>query len=219
MPEPACVETARSSDDDVTNAAIVDMAAHAAPDKLVPVLIMLIEKPVGPGVNAADRALELAPYQGPLTAQLKKWGAENIERFWLTNSVAASVPAKHLAQVLCVPHVVRIESSAAYWDIVEPPWGADEAGALECPLNGKQCPAHCFDFDGVPYDATIGCFRGRERVACSKHQSVISDGAVSCFQHVASGKPYLFFSFVPIEPNFIGWRPCKADMAVQMCGP
>jgi hypothetical protein len=113
---------------------------------------------------------------------------------------------------------VRVLSvDAAYWDIVEPPWGPDEAGKLECPLTADECPEHCFDFNGVPWQAAPACYGGRARVACSKHQSIINDGAASCFEHVATGETYLFYSFVPIDPNFLGWRPCNADRAITMC--
>ena len=214
-----CGDTSRSKEDDAANAAILDMAAHADPEKLVPVLILLVEAPVPPGANQADRAVELEPYQGPVAAKLAEWGAQGIERLWLVNAIAASVPAKYVAPLLCLANILRLESDAAYWDIVEPPWGPDEAGTLECPLTGDGCPEHCFDFNGVPYDAAAGCYRERERerVACSKSQSIINDGVANCFQNIASGDTYLFYSFVPIDPNFVGWRPCSAEREITLC--
>jgi hypothetical protein len=214
---PTCADTPRSQGDDAANAAVVDMAAHAEPEKLVPLLISLVEVPVSPGVSPSARAEELEPYQGPVAAKLAEWGAEGIERFWLVNAIAASVPAKYVAKVLCLANVRRLESDAAYWDIVDAPWGPDEAGKLECPLVGDECPEHCFDLNGVPWQAATACYGGRERVACTKYQSGITDGAASCFEHVASGRTYLFYSFVPIEPNFLGWRPCGAEREVTTC--
>ena len=217
--EPTCAETPRSADDERANAALVDMATHAQSDKLVPVLISLVDVPITAGAMEAARSAELEPYQAPIVGQLTEWGAQSIERFWLINAVAASVPASHIEDLLCLPNVVRLDSDAAYWDIVEPPWGPEQAGKLECPVTGEQCPEHCFDFNGVPFDASAGCYRGTERVACSTTRAAIDDGAASCFQNIASGKTYLFYSFVPIDPNFIGWRPCENQPAPKICAP
>lgn len=212
-----CADAPRSKEDDAGNAAIVEMAARADPEKLVPVMILLVEVPVSPGVNQADRAAQLEPYQGPVAARLAEWGAENIERFWLVNAIAASVPAKYVAQVLCLANVLHLESDAAYWDIVEPPWEPDAAGTFECPLTGDECPEHCFDFNAVPWNETAGCYGGRERVACTKSQGLINDGGGSCVEHVATGKTYVVYGFVPREPYLLGWRPCGTEREITMC--
>lgn len=217
MPE-ACVETARSKEEDAANTAVVEMAARAEPDKLVPLMISLVDVPVSPGVNQADRAPELEPYQGPVAAKLAEWGAQGIERFWLTNSLAASVPAKHVAQVLCLANVRLLESDALYWDVVEPPWGPDEVGELECPLLGGECPEHCFDFNGMAWDAAAACYDDeRQRIACTKSPSLINDGGVSCIENVASGETYAIYGYVPREPYFLGWRPCSPEREIEIC--
>src|SRR4051812_17946100 len=69
--EVLCAETPRSAQEDMANMAVVDMAAHAEPNKLVPLMISLVEVPVSPGVNPADRAVELEPYQAPVAAKLE----------------------------------------------------------------------------------------------------------------------------------------------------
>jgi|GEM_PF-5222113 len=217
MPEPTCVSTPRSTEEDAGNAAVVDMAAHAEPDKLVPLIISLVEVPVSPGVNAAERAAQLEPYQGPIATQLEEWGAQGIERFWLTNGLAASVPAKYVAQVLCLANVRLLESNAPYWEVVDRPWGPDEAGEIECPLSGNECPAHCFDFYGMPWDSAAGCFSRRERVACVITQGLINDGGSTCLENVASGQPYLFYGFAPLEPYLLGWRPCSPEREPTTC--
>jgi hypothetical protein len=218
--EVLCAETPRSVEDDVANMAVVDMAAHAEPNKLVPLMISLVEVPVFPGVNEADRAVELEPYQAPVAAKLEEWGAEGIERFWLVNAIAASVPAKYVAQVLCLPNVRVLSVDAPYWDIVEPPWGADEAGTLECPLAGDRCPEHCFDLYAAPWNAAAGCYDydARERVACTTSQGLIDDGGSSCVENVTSGETYALYGFVPREPYFLGWRPCSPEREVKICG-
>jgi hypothetical protein len=218
--EVLCAETPRSAAEDAANMAVVDMAAHAEPNKLVPLMILLVEVPVSPGVNPADRAVGLEPYQAPVAAKLEEWGAEGIERFWLVNSIAASVPAKYVAQLLCLPNVRVLEATTSYWDIVEPPWGADEAGTLECPRAGDGCPEHCFDFYAAPWDAAAGCYDydARERVACTTAQGLINDGGSSCVENVASGETYALYGFVLREPYFLGWRPCSPERAVKICG-
>jgi hypothetical protein len=218
--EVLCAATPRSIEDDVANMAVVDMAAHAEPNKLVPLMISLVEVPVSPGVNPADRAAELEPYQAPVAAKLAEWGAEGIERFWLGNSIAASVPAKYVAQVLCLPNVRVLGVDAPYWDIVEPPWGPDEAGTLECPLMNGQCPEHCFDFYAAPWNEAAGCYDNdaRERVACTTSQGLINDGGSSCVEKVASGETYALYGYVLREPYLLGWRPCSPDREVKICG-
>jgi hypothetical protein len=216
--EPACADTPRSSADAAANAAILDMARHAQPSQLIPLMISLVEvEPVGP-VDMGARTAQLEPYQAPIAEHLAEWGAQGVERFWLANALAASLPAERVDDLLCLENVVRIDTDAPYWDIVEPPWSADEAGTLECPLMGDQCPEHCFDFNGAPWSDADGCYIGTERVACAKTRAAITDGAASCFENIATGKTYLFSSFVPSAPSFIGWRPCGEQVAVALCG-
>lgn len=218
--EPTCADTLRSADDEAENAKVLEMAADGDPDTLVPLLIWLVQVETTGEVTEAARNKQYEPYQGPVAAKLTEWGVKNVERFWLTNSIAASVPLKYVDDLLCLPNVLNVHTDAAYWQIVEPPWSADEAGKYECPLEGAQCPEHCFDFEGTPFDEAAGCYQypARERVACAITGQVIFDGAASCFEQIATGKTFLFYSFVPVEPNFIGWRPCDPALPIQLCG-
>jgi hypothetical protein len=216
-PQMSCATTPRTADDELVNTSALDLAAHAKQGALVPVMIALVEVEYPAGAKEAERTQQLEPYQAPLVKSLAALGAQNVERFWLVNAVSASVPAASIDDILCLPDVVRIDVEANYWDVVEPPWGADEAGSLECPLVGDECPEHCFDFMGVPLDANAGCYGGKERVGCAKTTAGIDDGAASCRKKIATGKPYLFYSFIPVEPNFIGWTDCNADDANPQC--
>lgn len=218
MVEPTCAFTERTADDDAENARVLDMAAHGDPDTLVPLLIWLVQIETDGAVNEASRSKQLEPYQAPIAATLSAWGVHNVERFWLTNSLAASVPLKYVEALLCLPNVRHVHTDTPYWEIVERPWSADEAGMYECPLQGEQCPEHCFDYNGIPFDEAAGCYQGRERVACAITTSAFSDGAASCFEQLASGQTYLFYGFVPMAPNFLGWQPCDPALTTQLCG-
>ena len=215
--EPTCADTPRSADDEAENAQVLAMAQHGEPDKLVPLLIWLVQVETTGEVTEAARSKQFEPYQAPIAAKLSEWGVQNVEQAWLVNSMAASVPLKYIDDLLCLPNVLHVHTDTPYWEVVDKPWGADEAGKYECPLQGEQCPEHCFDFNGIPFDEAAGCYRGRERVGCAITQQFINDGAASCFEHVATQKTYLFYSFVPVEPNFIGWRPCDPALTIQQC--
>jgi hypothetical protein len=216
--EPTCADTPRSAEDDAQNAKLLEMAQHADPDKLVLLLITLVQVETTGEVSEASRSKQLEPYQAPIVAKLTEWGAQNIERFWLSNSIAASVPLKYVDDLLCLPNVVQVYTDAPYWEVVEKPWSADEAGKYECPLQGERCPEHCFDFNGIPFDEAAGCYQGRERVGCAVTTPAITDGFASCFEQLATGKTYLFYGLPPVEPNFVGWHPCDPALTTQLCG-
>ena len=215
--EPTCADTPRSADDEAQNAKLLDMAEHGAPDTLVSLLILLIQLEITGEATEAARTKQLEPYQAPIVAKLREWGVQNVERFWLINAIAAPVPLKYVDDLLCLPNVVNLTTDTPYWEIVDRPWGADEAGKYECPLQGEQCPEHCFDFNGIPFDEAAGCYRGRERVGCAVTTSAIDDGGASCFEQLATGKTYLFRGFLPVDPNFIGWRPCDPALPIPLC--
>lgn len=216
--EPTCADTLRSADDEAKNAKVLEMAADGDPEQLVPLLIWLVQVATTGEVTAASLSKQYEPYQAPIVAKLTEWGVQNIERFWITNSIAASVPLKYVDDLLCLPNVLNVHTDAPYWEIVERPWGADEAGKYECPLQGEQCPEHCFEYNGIPFDEAAGCYGGQERVGCAITTPVIFDGVASCFELLATGKTYLFYNFVPVEPNFIGWQPCEPALTIQLCG-
>lgn len=215
--EPTCADTLRSAEDDAQNAKLLEMAEHGDPNRPIFLMISLVQVETGATSEAAGLA-QLEPYQGPIVAKLTEWGAQNIERFWLGNSIAASVPLTYIDDLLCLPNVVLVHTDTPYWEVVGKPWSADEAGKYECPLQGEQCPEHCFDFIGIPFDQAAGCYQGRERVGCAITTPAISDGAASCFEQLATGKTYLFYGLPPVEPNFIGWQPCDPARTMQLCG-
>lgn len=216
--DPTCADTPRSADDEAENATVLEMAADGDPERLVPLMIWLVQVETTGEVTEASRSKQYEPYQTPIVAKLTEWGVQNIERFWITNSIVASVPLKYVDDLLCLPNVLNVHTDAAYWEIVERPWSADEAGKYECPLEGELCPAHCFDYNGIPFDEAAGCYKGQERVGCAITTATIFDGVASCFEQTATGKTYLFYNFVPIEPNFIGWQPCDPALTTQLCG-
>lgn len=215
--EPTCADTPRTAEDDAHNAKLLDMAEHADPDTLVLVMITLVQVETG-AMSEASGLAQLEPYQGPIVAKLTEWGAQDIQRFWFGNSIAASMPLKYIDDLLCLPNVVLVHTDTPYWEVVKKPWSADEAGKYECPLQGAQCPEYCFDFIGIPFDEAAGCYQGRERVGCTVATPAIADGVASCFEQLATGKTYLFYGLLPVEPNFIGWQPCDPALTTRLCG-
>jgi len=102
---------------------LIEQASTAKPDDLIPVSFRLSEIAVdwaplrklrNPVLRAAfveGRKQQLAPTQAHLLSWLVSVGAKEIEPRWLTNSVFAHVPAKHVSAAVSHPDVVDASGS------------------------------------------------------------------------------------------------------------
>jgi hypothetical protein len=217
-----CFPTQRTAEDESVNAAALATAGDARPETLVPFILLLTdpafdfsrlgtENAAERAAAIAEREAQLAPYQDPIEALLAAHDAENISSTWLINSVSASMPAQHVSKMVCWPEIRRIELTASYWDLVEPPWGPTEAGPGECPIVDGACPEHCVPLEGSRYDESNACHEPAELMACSRRETGGTLPVVSCSAHLDSGELYVFPLEPPFSPGFLGFRRCTNE--------
>lgn len=219
----ACAETLRDEQDAAINAATQQLVALTPPERDVPLLIALVDvafdfSRISGASDAererviAERVEQLEPYQDPIAVRLKALGAKDVSGSWLINSMAATLEAKYVPQILCWPNVLHIEVDAPFWSVAEPPWGGDEAGANECPLVNGICPEHCNQVMAYPLVDGAACEDDWQVVACSRAYPGFDDGEPVCRERSATGEQYLFGGIAPKSPDFLGWQDCDPSV-------
>jgi hypothetical protein len=213
-----CADTPRDASDRMVNAATLEMASRADPSTLMRVDIGLVDVPGADGADRATKERLYGPYQDPVEEWLEQHDATEIGRFWLVNALSARLEARLVGELLCQPHVVRVEALDPYYFIVPAPWDSDEAGPLECPRNADGgCPEHCFPVKAHPFVESNagGCYAGwaeREVVACSRAAFGFDDDEPACGERISTGERYGFgMRPVPVFPDFLDFRPCEAE--------
>ncbi|HEX6275404.1 MAG TPA: hypothetical protein VFZ53_20330 [Polyangiaceae bacterium] len=219
----------RSAEDErVTNIAL-EASRAARAEQIVPLTITLVDPEFDFGrlssgdedrdAVIAEREAQLAPFQDPIEERLRALGADDVSSMWLVNVVFGSILAPHVKEVPSWPAVVRVELAVDYWAIAPPPWDSAAVGSEACPIGNAECPAHCSRVLGSRFDPGGACMGPGELVSCSRIEfPAVNEWPGECGARTETGDLFRFPGIVPVEPGYVGFRPCTTDEADRTAG-
>jgi hypothetical protein len=126
----------------------------------------------------AERMAQLAPGQDAIAAKLEAIGGQNIGRFWLSDSVSATVPAGRVAEVPCWPEVVAIEGDAL----------ACADTCTDFCLTSTLCTGTCAHLPADRLDLARGCAERGLSLECGS--PLDSTNRLTCYVRVATGEVF-----------------------------
>ena len=100
---------------------------------------------------------------------------------------AHRIRAGDVGDALCAPGVRWIEVVDGWYEVVTAPWDPQGLGPGECPVVDGRCPEHCADLYGSALDGPTRCAPTARIVACSRQETLASNGQAQCRVEVATG--------------------------------
>ena len=129
-----------------------------------------------------ERMDQLAPVQDDIEARLLTIGARQPVRFWLSASVAAVVPARHIPEIPCWPSVAALSPDG----VACVPEEIVNGVCLDPCLVKTTCDNSCRVMTGDCLDIAHQCTHRSEPVACTSAGRTAS-GELTCYVRKGTG--------------------------------